>query len=211
MAYVDWVIRGLELVTCNCDFSCPCQFNALPTNGDCKAALGLRIDEGHFGGVRLDGLKVAALVAWPGPIHEGRGECQPIVDRSASEAQRSAVLTIMSGQETAPGTTFFNVFAATYDRVHDPLFLDIELEGDYDGRTGRLSIPGVVEATAAPIRNPVTGEPHEARVILPRGFEYHEAQFADSTTRVQRPMEFGWRSGHAHLARLHMTNAGVVH
>lgn len=34
----------------------------------------MRIDEGHFGKTRLDGLKWAILAAWPGPIHLGNGQ-----------------------------------------------------------------------------------------------------------------------------------------
>ena len=31
---IQWEIRGREFGNCNCDYSCPCQFNALPTHGD---------------------------------------------------------------------------------------------------------------------------------------------------------------------------------
>ena len=74
MAYVDWRIKGPELSACSCDWGCPCQFNALPSRGYCRAAVAMRIDEGHFGEVRLDGLHWAALLAWPGAIHHGNGE-----------------------------------------------------------------------------------------------------------------------------------------
>src|SRR4051794_19823535 len=49
MAEIDWRLSGIELLTCNCDYGCPCQFNALPTQGDCRAAMACRIDKGHFG------------------------------------------------------------------------------------------------------------------------------------------------------------------
>ena len=63
MAYVDWRMRGAEITSCNCDWGCPCQFNALPTHGDCRAVVAMRIDEGHFGDVPLSGLKWAATFA----------------------------------------------------------------------------------------------------------------------------------------------------
>jgi hypothetical protein len=49
MAYVDWRIKGPQLSTCNCQVGCPCQFNALPTHGDCRAADPLALDwtSGH--------------------------------------------------------------------------------------------------------------------------------------------------------------------
>ena len=77
---VDWRISGVELVTCNCDYGCPCQFNALPTRGNCRAAAAYRIDKGHFGDVPLDGVVFVGLYAWPKAIHEGHGEAMLIVD-----------------------------------------------------------------------------------------------------------------------------------
>ena len=38
MAQIDWRFEAVELLTCNCDWGCPCQFNARPTHGDCRAA-----------------------------------------------------------------------------------------------------------------------------------------------------------------------------
>ena len=32
-----WFIKGREFVHCNCAYGCPCQFNALPTHGNCQA------------------------------------------------------------------------------------------------------------------------------------------------------------------------------
>ena len=65
-----WEIKGRELANCNCAYGCPCQFNALPTYGTCEAAVGYEIDTGHYGGIKLDGLRVSATYKWPGPVHE---------------------------------------------------------------------------------------------------------------------------------------------
>src|SRR5438128_2163409 len=69
-AMTPWEIQGRELINCNCSYGCPCQFNALPTQGFCEANGAIVIDKGHYGNVRLDGLKVAIAFHWPGPIHE---------------------------------------------------------------------------------------------------------------------------------------------
>src|SRR5215472_14845567 len=113
MAHVDWEIEGPEISSCNCNFGCPCQFNALPTHGNCRAAVAFRIDRGHFGDVRLDGLCAGGMFAWPKAIHLGNGECLPLVDERATPEQRGALLTVLSGGETDPGATIFNVFATT--------------------------------------------------------------------------------------------------
>src|ERR687896_2332056 len=65
MAFVDWSMKGPELATCNCDWGCPCQFNALPTHGNCRAAVAMRIDQGYFADTKLDGVKVVEILAWP--------------------------------------------------------------------------------------------------------------------------------------------------
>ena len=212
MAKIDWLIKGPWLTTCNCTIGCPCQFNQLPTHGHCRAAVGCEVTEGFFGGVRLEGVRFAGLFAWPGPIHKGGGEAQPIVAASATSDQRAAILSIMRGEETEPGATIFNVFAATIDKLHEPLFLPIEFDADVDTRVGRLSIPNVVEVESEPIRNPVTGDTHRIRIDIPHGFEYSIAEVASGTThtgpRASIPLQL--QNTHAHFVNLHFTRNGVV-
>src|SRR5438105_4897907 len=105
MADAKWMIKGREFVNCNCSYGCPCQFNALPTHGDCKAVASFEFTEGYHGDTRLDGLRAVAVLAWPGPIHEGKGEALIIIDERANSAQREAMLRILSGQDTEPGAT----------------------------------------------------------------------------------------------------------
>lgn len=209
MARIDWRIRGFDVTTCNCAWGCPCQFMSLPTFGHCQAAVGFRIDTGHFGGTALDGLAFAGLFTWPKAIHEGNGEVQPIVDERASAAQREAILKIMSGEETEPGATVFNVFAATYSKVHEPLFKRISIEADLGACTATLRVDGLLEADITPIRNPITGA--AARIVLPAGFEYEEAECGSSRVRtLGGPVTLQWEGRHAHLAPIDMTGAGLV-
>ena len=81
-----WEIKAREFANCNCAYGCPCQFNALPTKGFCEAAVAMEIDEGHYGDVKLDGLRMGGIFQWPGAVHEGRGKCQPFVDERADAA-----------------------------------------------------------------------------------------------------------------------------
>lgn len=211
MSIIDWRIQGLGLSTCNCDWGCPCQFSALPTRGFCAAGAAIRIDRGHFGSVVLDGLCFGGLFSWPRAIHEGHGQALPLVDERADSSQREAILTIMSGGETEPGATIFNVFAATLDTVHEPLFRHFDFECDLEGRLARFNIAGIVDARIEPIRNPISGEPQRARVQLPGGFEFSEAEFASGS--IDAPvaaLPLTWRDRHAHLNRVDMTGKGVV-
>jgi hypothetical protein len=166
-----WEIKATEFGSCNCAYGCPCQFDALPTHGDCKGVLAMEIHEGHHGEVRLDGLRLAMIQSWPGPVHEGGGKCQRIVDERADAMQRDALLRIMAGEDTDPFATMFFVFNSIMDEVFEPIFAPIEFEVDVDGRRGRIFIDGLIDARGAPIKNPVTGAEHQARIDLPHGFE----------------------------------------
>jgi hypothetical protein len=211
MAGSKWWFKGREFTNCNCAYGCPCQFNALPTHGDCKAVIGVEIDEGAHGETRLDGLRFAGVFAWPGPIHLGKGEAFPIVDIKASESQRSALLRILGGEDTEPGATIFNVFAATFAKVHPPAFCDIEISIDVDRRQARLQVPGYVEQRGEPIRNPVTGAEFRGLIELPKGFEYVRAEVARGWSKTKGPIALDLADSHGHFAELHLSNTGVVH
>ncbi len=210
MAYVDWSIKGPEISGCNCDWGCPCQFNALPTHGDCRATMAMRIDEGHFGDVSLSGIVWAGTFAWPGAIHDGGGEAQVFVDDRASPEQLDGLFTILKGEETVPGATIFNVFSTVIETNHKPIFTPISFEIDMASRRGRFAIEGIVEVENSPITNPITGEPHFARVTLPHGFEYTEAEYASSKVRATGAVALEWAQGHGHFATLHLTTTGPV-
>ena len=204
MAYTDWSMKGLEFMNCNCDYGCPCQFNAPPTDGTCEAITGMVIEQGHFGEVRLDGLKWLRVWSWPNPIHEGNGTMQMIIDESADAAQRAALNEILHGRETAPGATMLQVFSTTMSTLHEPLFLPIEIDIDVAERRVTATVPGTVEARAEPIRNSVT-EPHRVRINLPHGFEYTTAEIASATFKTHGLIAHDYAGVHAQVNELHLT------
>ncbi len=204
------MIKGREFGNCNCAYGCPFQFNALPTYGDCKAVVGMQIDEGYHGSTRLDGLRNVLVLAWPGPIHEGRGQASIILEKRATTAQREALLRILSGQDTMPGATVFQVFSTTFEKVHDPIFADIEFDVDVNARKARLKVADLVEARGEPIRNPVTGDEHRARFDMPNGFEFAVAEVGRGWGNTKGPIQLELADSHAHFANLHMCQTGVI-
>ena len=207
---IDWEIKGAEFVNCNCSYGCPCQFNALPTHGNCEAAAGFRVDTGHFGQVKLDGLYGAGVYAWPGPIHEGEGKMQLIVDERADDARRNALLTIMRGHETQPMATMWSVYTAMCSTELPPLFKPIDLRIDVANRTGRIVVPGVYEMSGQPIRNPVTGNPHRVRIDMPEGFEYSLAEIGSGSTNATGEISLNLKNTYGQFAELHLSGSGVV-
>jgi hypothetical protein len=176
MPKTSWRIVADETGTCNCAWGCPCQFNALPTHGRCEAFVGIRIREGHYGATNLAGVTFAAAYWWPGAVHEGNGIFQLVVDESATPAQRTAIQNITSGKE---GGTMFEIFGSVTSQFLEPLYLPIELESDPERRVASMKVNGLGDFRIEPIRNPVTGEEHRARIELPNGFEYKVAEMGN--------------------------------
>ncbi len=205
-----WEFKGREFVNCTCEYGCNCQFNALPDKGHCHAVAGIQIDEGKHGETGLDGLRIAAIFKWPGAIHEGNGEAIAFVDEKANDAQREALLKIMTGQDTDPFATMFAVYASTVTKMHEPVFTDIDFEVDVDGRRARLSVPGYVETEAEPIRNAVTGAESRAQIVLPDGFEYAVADIGSGRSRTTGPVQVEMANSYGQFAHLHLSSHGVV-
>lgn len=192
-----WRIAGEELGHCNCAWGCPCQFNALPTTGRCEAVLAWEIREGHFGSTDLSATRFARIYSWPGPIHEGNGTRQMILDESMSDEQRAALEALDRGEA---GGAYFEIFAQVCPTRLDTIVAPIELSIDREARTGSIKITDVVETRAEPIVNPVSGEQHRARIDLPDGFEYKQAEIGNTVfARVNTGVQFQLENTYAQL------------
>ena len=206
-----WEIDAMEIVNCNCAFGCPCQFNALPTYGNCEAVGGIIIHKGFHGEVRLDGLKAAFVAQWPGPIHMGNGAMQLVLDEAVTPPQRRALEAIFTGGDTDEMATVFWVFDKMTPNKLDTLIKPIVAAIDMDRRIGHVTVPGVFTMSAEPIRNPVTGDEHRARIDLPNGFEFRLAEVASGTTETMGELSLTRNHGtHAHICRLHMNGHGLI-
>jgi hypothetical protein len=210
MGEVKWAIRAREFVNCNCSYGCPCQFNGRPSYGNCEAVAGMQIDEGYHGATRLDGLRFVGIFRWPGAIHEGKGEAAVVIDARATEAQRQALLRIVTGQDTEPGATIFQVFSATFEKLHEPIFATIDFDVDVDAREGRLVVSGVTEGRGEPIKNPISGVDYRVRIDIPDGFEYSLAEIGRGWTTVSSPMKFKLSDSYAQFAHVDLCQSGII-
>jgi hypothetical protein len=209
MTQTDWRLEGEWIKNCSCAYGCPCDFNANPTQGYCKGLLGMRITKGNFGQTRLDGLSFFVTVHFPGPLHEGNGQAQPIIDERATPDQRNALFEILSGKNAAEGT-LFQICSLIITKMHDPVFAPIKFEFDQEARKARLSIPGVLETDVEPIKNPVTGADHRIQVVCPEGFEHRLGEVASSNISSKGAIPFETKRGHSTLAHVVQTPEGVV-
>ena len=174
---IKWRMAGEEVVSCNCSWGCPCQFNALPTTGRCEGIGACQINEGYFGNTRLDGVRFAGVIWLPGAVHEGNGVWRTIVDKQATMEQREIMIALASGQH---GGTNWEIFAAVCPNRIEPLVAPIIFNVDREKRRATIRIEGIVKTDVEPIRNPATGEEHRARIVLPNGFEFKEAEMGNT-------------------------------
>lgn len=205
----EWYMEGPWYKNCNCDPGCPCDFNQDPTQGHCEGMGAMRIDKGHFGDVELSGLSFAAVVRWPGPIHEGNGEILPLIDERASDEQREALLQVMSGQQ---GDSLFEIFAFVCPTVHEPQFVPFEFEFDLEARKGRVKAGDVLETEVDTLRGIEPPDPFRVLVRIPNGFEYtneqEEAETALATRLVARgPIAYEFSNSHSSMCYVRHGNA----
>ena len=210
MTNVKWTIKAREFTNCNCAYGCPCQFNALPTHGNCQAVVGMHIDQGYHGDTPLDNLSFAGIFSWPGPINEGGGQAAVFIEEGAAPAQREALLRILSGQDTEPGATIFQVFSTTLEKLHDPIFAPIDFEVDIDARKAHLVVPGIIEGRGEPILNPVTGAEHRARIDIPNGFEYSIAEMGRGWSKTSHPIKLDLADSYGQFAHINLCQSGIV-
>ena len=118
MADVKWAIRGEYMESCNCDYLCPCIYTnpqGPVTYDNCYAVLVFRIDDGDFGGARLDGCKFAFVLRSGKVMADGNWVFGVIVDEGADASRRAAV----------PGLFTFEVDGVlSRNRSGEPLYID---------------------------------------------------------------------------------------
>ncbi|HZY70067.1 MAG TPA: DUF1326 domain-containing protein [Thermoplasmata archaeon] len=170
MATAKWNFEAEYIQSCNCDYGCPCNFNALPTEGNCEALVGWHIRTGQFNGTKLDGAKFAAALYWPAAIHQGGGTARAYFDPSVKPEQLTALGEILSGKV---GGGVFEIFPKTWSKVLPPKTAKIDWH--YAGYDSWFKVEGVGEVHSEHIKNPVSGETFEGTVALPGGIAFKEA------------------------------------
>ena len=172
----QWWWKAEYFETCNCAYGCPCNLTMIPTNGTCKTIGAWYIREGASGDVQLDGLTIALLAAWPNPIHEGNGKAVVYIDERADSAQREALAKIGAGT-AGPGGPF-EVFASTYSEPPKVVYGPVTLKRE--GKHATMRFGEMARADLAPIRAVLDGSEVNARMVLPGGFIWQDAEMVNT-------------------------------
>ena len=179
-----WQLNGNVLIACNCDWGCPCNFNARPSHGHCEGGWIWMIDRGHVDAVKLDGLGAALFADWPGAIHEGGGRAVCYLDERADAAQRAALTRVLLGELGGP----WGLFRKTYDLSGpDPARFEVHLAQQQT----RATVGNAVELEMQAIRNPVTQAEAHPEIVLPEGLVTKHGHLATSKVfRVRGGVEY---------------------
>jgi hypothetical protein len=207
---IDWQIDAISFGNCNCDYGCPCQFERRPSHGDCRGFEVGRIEHGHFGAVKLDGLCFALLYAWPGAVFEGNGTMQAIIYEWADDELRRALCTVLHGGETEEAKTHWWIYHAMSSTVHEPLFKPIDFAVDIAARTASVLIPGVLQSTGRPIVSPATGEHHRVRIDIPNGIEFELAEIGRASTTAAGLIELELNDTYGQFNLVRRSGTGVM-
>lgn len=162
-----WKLVGDYFENCSCDILCPCITSAMQEPADterCLVPLVCRIDDGHFGDVRLDGLSFVMVVDSPAVMADGNWRVALYVDERASEEQLSALVEILSGDHGGvPGA-----LAPLIGEMLGPKLVPITYEAK--GSWRRVEVPGIMEFEVDGVTSPTTGEVMEiTNTVHPMG------------------------------------------
>jgi hypothetical protein len=171
-------MKGIMFGSCNCDWGCPCNFQAAPTHGFCDGFYCTYVEEGRFGDVVLDQVKFLWGGHAPGPIHEGEGTSMLILDEMTTAEQRDAIEALWRGGGVGSP---FDEFASVTSIWHDPITAPIEME--LDGIRSKAKVAGgaIFELAMDRVKNPVTGEDEITVLDHPTGFTSTKAELGTST------------------------------
>jgi hypothetical protein len=177
----QWHLKGRGYEFCNCNPGCTCNFSGFPSSSDGsgKAMVGNDIVEGSCGDVDLAGVKAIAVIDWPHAIHDGNGKAVFVVAPETTDEQIGCLSQIYTGQL---GGDPWAILGTTYE-VTGLVKAPISFEGT--GVTATMTAEGVGRATGDTFKNPVTGEPHQAQIVLPDGFIWKKGDCGVGTFQVE--------------------------
>lgn len=167
MAATTWEFEADYFTMCNCDWGCPCNFNARPTEGHCHGGGVWRIRRGSFGPTRLAGAKFALFYWFPGLIEQGNATARTYIDRGATPNQRAALELICDGKA---GGGIFELFHGLASTFYPTLITDIAFDVDGDGR-GRVKVGEFWGAETELLAYP-DGATIRPSFALPHGIEF---------------------------------------
>lgn len=201
---IAYRVKAESVEACNCQHGCNCQFAGFPNEGKCEFIIGYDVKDGHFGNVSLNGVRLVVAAKYPKAIHEGNGHVVLFIDDTATQPQADALVSILSGKM---GGMPWEALGGTISRFEGPIRKPVEIT--IAGERSRVRVPGAIELSLTPLKDPVTGAEKEVHIVYPKGgFFWDDAKIA--TTEVMRAthgdLRIEWPNKYASAAEVNWTN-----
>jgi hypothetical protein len=148
-----WRMRGDAFEACSCTVTCPCNFGGDPTQGTCEAIFALRLQEGHYGTTRLDGLHLVLYFRTPGNLFHGNWTAGFYLDQRATPEQVDALGTILSGQAGGIFAVISGLVGHQLPSQQVPITFET-VNGEH-----QVTVPGLLEVGTERIPHPMPGQP----------------------------------------------------
>lgn len=204
---MEWNFEADYFTACNCDWGCPCNFNARPTEGRCMGLQAWQIITGRFGDTSLDGTRFGVFYKFPGLVEEGRGTACTYVDSKATKPQQDALDAIGSGKA---GGGIFALFGEELVTTWLPTKV-VPIGFDLRDGAGRVSIEGFLEAESELLSYP-DGTVIRPELDLPHGIEFKKGLMTNASRWWMRDAELlgSYADKYGAVARVKFTEQGCV-
>jgi len=166
----NWSFEADYFTACNCDWGCPCNFNARPTEGRCMGWCAWSIITGKFGDTSLDGTKLVIYYKFPGLVENGNGTGCAYIDSRASQAQQQALKAISEGEA---GGGLFELFGKELVTKWLPMKV-VPIDFEFTAGVGRVRVEGFGEGESELLSYP-DGSVIQPWQELPHGIEFKRA------------------------------------
>jgi hypothetical protein len=202
-----WSFEADYFTACNCDWGCPCNFNARPTEGRCMGWGAWSIITGRFGAALLDGTRFALYYKFPGLVEQCQGTACAYVDSRATPEQQRALEAIGTGKA---GGGFFDLFGAHLVTTWLPTKV-VPIEFEFRDGVGRVRIEGFAEAESELLGYP-DGTVIRPWLELPHGIEFKRGLMTNAKRWWWRDDELlgSYADKYGAVARVKFTEQGCV-
>jgi hypothetical protein len=202
-----WSFEADYFTACNCDWGCPCNFNARPTEGRCMGWMAYSIIKGQFGETSLDGTRFAVYYKFPGLVEQGQGLASAYIDTRATKEQQQALEAIGTGRA---GGGIFDLFGTQLVTTWLPTRV-VPIEFEFRDGAGRVLIEGFAEAESELLSYP-DGSVIRPWLELPHGIEFKKGLMTNAKRWFWRDGDLlaSYENKYGALARVKFTEQGCV-
>ena len=139
----DWEAQGVMSDACQCIVFCPCEFQSTPSFNHCEDTSVLSIQKGHYGDVKLDGLRVCVVSQSPEGqrMADAKGSfkfAHIYVPQTATDAEAKALAEVV---RRVFGSHVKEASRISPDETVEKVRMDVMIQPNHH----KVTIPGILE------------------------------------------------------------------